>query len=38
LIHADLSKPFVLEINICDFAVGAMLSQLGKENLCVFKP
>ncbi len=33
LIHAKPSKPFVLETNIFDFVVGAMLSQLGKDNL-----
>jgi hypothetical protein len=32
LIHAYLSKPFVLETNIFDFAIGAILSQLGKNN------
>jgi hypothetical protein len=26
LIHVDPSKPFVLEIDISDFAIGAMLS------------
>jgi hypothetical protein len=33
LIHADLSKPFVLEIDIFDFAIAAMLPQLGEDNL-----
>jgi hypothetical protein len=33
LIHANPSKPFVLEMNTFDFAVGVMFSQLGKENL-----
>jgi hypothetical protein len=32
LIHAYPSKPFVLEMNIFDFAIGAILSQLGKNN------
>jgi hypothetical protein len=33
LIHADLSKPFVLEIDVSDFEVGVMFFQLGEENL-----
>jgi hypothetical protein len=33
LIHADLSKPFVLKINIFDFTMGAMLLQLRENNL-----
>ncbi len=32
LIHADLSKPFVLEIDTFDFALGVILSQLGEDN------
>ncbi len=32
-IHVDPSKPFVLETNAFDFAVGVVLSQLGKNNL-----
>jgi len=31
LIHVEPSKPFVLETNIFDFVVGAVLSQLGKR-------
>jgi hypothetical protein len=33
LIHADLSKPFVLEIDVCDFALNVVFSQPGKNNL-----
>jgi hypothetical protein len=33
LIHANLSKPFVLETDASNFAIGAMFSQLGKNNL-----
>jgi hypothetical protein len=33
LIHVNLSKPFVLEADVFDFAVGAMFSQLGENNL-----
>jgi hypothetical protein len=32
LIHVDPSKPFILEINTFNFAIGAILSQLGKNN------
>jgi hypothetical protein len=32
LIHAYPSKPFVLEMNAFDFTIGAILSQLGKNN------
>jgi hypothetical protein len=46
LIHADLSKPFVLEMNASDFALGVIFSQLGEDNLlylvgfcsCKFSP
>ncbi len=31
MIHPNLSKPFVLETDISNFAIGAMLSQLGKD-------
>jgi hypothetical protein len=31
-IHVDPSKPFVLEIDVSDFVVGAIFSQLGKNN------
>jgi hypothetical protein len=33
LIHANSSKPLVLETNISDFAISTILSQLGEENL-----
>jgi hypothetical protein len=33
LIHANPSKPFVLETDASDFALGAMFSQLGENNL-----
>ncbi len=33
LIHVNRSKPFVLETDVFDFVVGAMLSQLGEKNL-----
>jgi hypothetical protein len=33
LIHADLSKLFILEMDTFDFIVGVVLSQLGKKNL-----
>jgi hypothetical protein len=33
LIHVDLAKPFVLEIDTFDFALGVVLSQLGEDNL-----
>ena len=29
LVHLDFSKPFFTEINASDFALGAVLSQLG---------
>jgi hypothetical protein len=32
LIHANFSKPFVLEVDIFDFIVGIILSQFGKDN------
>jgi hypothetical protein len=32
-IHANPSKPFVLEMDVFDFAVGIVFSQLGKDNL-----
>jgi hypothetical protein len=33
LIHVDLSKPFVLETNAFDFALGTILSQPKEDNL-----
>ncbi len=33
LIHVNPSKPFVLETNAIYFIVGAILSQLGEDNL-----
>jgi hypothetical protein len=33
LIHIDFAKPFVLEIDISNFALGVVLSQLGENNL-----
>jgi hypothetical protein len=33
LIHVDPFKPFVLEANASNFVIGAVLSQLGKDNL-----
>jgi hypothetical protein len=33
LIHANPSKPFVLEMDVSNFVVGAVFSQLGKDNL-----
>jgi hypothetical protein len=33
LIHANLSKPFVLEMDAFDFALGVVLSRLGVDNL-----
>jgi hypothetical protein len=33
LIHVDLSKPFVLEMDTFDFALGVVLSQLEEDNL-----
>jgi hypothetical protein len=42
LIHVDLSKPFILEMDVFNFALGTILSQFGKSNLlhgllvCVF--
>jgi hypothetical protein len=32
LIDVNLSKPFILEMNTFNFAIGAILSQLGKNN------
>jgi hypothetical protein len=32
LIHGDISKPFVLEMDISDFTIGIVFSQLGKNN------
>jgi hypothetical protein len=32
-IHADLSKPFVLEMDAFDFTLGVMLSQPGENNI-----
>ncbi len=43
-IHVNPSKPFVLEMNVFDFAIGIVLSQLGEYNLLhhvdsfIFKP
>jgi hypothetical protein len=31
-IHVNLSKPFILEKDTFDFALGIVLSQLGKDN------
>jgi hypothetical protein len=33
LIHVDLFKPFILATDVSNFAIGVMLSQLGKDNL-----
>jgi hypothetical protein len=33
LIHVDLSKPFVLEMDAFDFIVGTIFSQFGEDNL-----
>jgi hypothetical protein len=33
LIHENPSKPFVLEMDIYDFVIGVVLSQLGKYKL-----
>jgi len=33
LIHANPSKPFVLEMDASNFVVGTIFSQLGEENL-----
>jgi len=33
LIHVNLSKPFVLEMDAFDFALGTILSQPGENNL-----
>jgi hypothetical protein len=33
LIHANLSKPFVLETNVFDFALGVIFSQPKEDNL-----
>jgi hypothetical protein len=46
LIHTNLSKPFVLEMDASNFALGAILSQLGENNFlhlvgfhsCKFSP
>jgi len=32
-IHANLSKPFVLEMDVFDFALSVILSQLKEDNL-----
>jgi len=32
LIHVDLSKPFVLEMDISNFIIGVVFSQLGENN------
>ncbi len=32
LIHVDLSKPFVLEMDAFDLIVGAICSQFGEDN------
>jgi len=34
LIHVNLSKPFVLEIDTSDFALSVVLSQPRENNLC----
>jgi hypothetical protein len=31
-IHGDLSKPFILDMNVSDFVVGVIFSQIGKVN------
>jgi len=33
LIHPDLAKPFIVEMDISNFALGAILSQFGIEGL-----
>jgi hypothetical protein len=33
LIHAYISKPFVLEMDVFDFTIGNVFSQLGKNTL-----
>jgi hypothetical protein len=33
LIHLDLAKPFIVETNVSDFALGAILSQFGIDGL-----
>jgi hypothetical protein len=46
LIHVNSSKPLVLEMDVSDFAIGIILSQLGEDNLlhlvsfcfCKFSP
>jgi hypothetical protein len=46
LIHVDPSKPFILETNIFNFAICAIVSQLGENNFlhhvglfsCKFSP
>jgi len=32
LIHLNPSKPFVLEMDVVDFRVGVVFSQLGEDN------
>jgi len=32
-IHADFSKPFILEMDASNFVINTILSQLGKDNL-----
>ena len=31
LMHADLSKPFIIEADASDFALGSILSQIGND-------
>jgi len=33
LIHVDFSKPFILEMDVSNFVINTILSQLGKDNL-----
>jgi hypothetical protein len=35
LIHADFSKPFFLEANASDFALGSVLSNMVKMDDCI---
>jgi hypothetical protein len=35
LIHVNLSKPFVLEMDTFDFALGIVFSQLGKDKFFI---